>query len=137
MVTQLQKKNVLLMILLAIITYGIYIPFWFLNSKGAFNNLNSKEKISNGPIIFVLVIYIISAILLIPSILFMETEIGVMIGGIDSVINLVGGIAILIMSFKVRRIMNEHFKTNLSGVATFFFSFFYLQYKINRFLEQK
>ena len=137
MVTQLEKKNVLLMILLTIITYGIYIPVWFLNRKDSFNNLNSKEKISNGPIIFVLVIFIISAILLIPSVLFMETEIGVMIDGVDSLINLVGGITILVMSFKVRRIMNEHYKTNLSGVATFFFTFFYLQYKINRFGENK
>ncbi len=137
MVTQLQKKNVLLMILLTIITYGIYIPVWFLNRKDAFNSLNSKEKISNGPIIFVLIIFIISAILLIPSVLFMETEIGVMIDGVDLIISLVGGITILVMSFKVRRIMNEHYKTNLSGVATFFFTFLYLQYKINRFLENK
>ena len=135
--TQLEKKNVLLMIFLTIITYGIYIPVWFLKRKNAFNNLNSKEKISNGPIIFVLVIFVISAILLIPSVLFMETEIGTMVDGIDSIINLVGGITILVMSFKVRRIMNEHYKTKLSGVATLFFTFLYLQYKVNRFLENK
>jgi hypothetical protein len=135
--TQLQKKSVLLMIFLTIITYGIYIPVWFLNRKNAFNNLNSKEKISKGPIIFVLVLFIISAIILIPSILFTGTEIGAMIDMVDSAINLVGGITMLVVAFKVRRIMNEHYKTNLSVAATFFFSFYYLQYKINLFLENK
>ena len=137
MVTQLQKKNILFMILLTIITYGIYIPVWFLNRKDAFNNLNSKEKISNGTIIFVLVIFIISAILLIPSILFMETEIGAMIDGIDFIINLVGIILILEIAFKVRRIMNDHYNTNLSGIATALLSYLYFQYKINNFLDNK
>lgn len=75
--------------------------------------------------------------MLIPSVLFMETEIGTMIDGIDSIITLVSGISILILSFKVRRIMNEHYKINLSGVATFLFALFYLQYKLNRLLENK
>ncbi|KKT35828.1 MAG: hypothetical protein UW24_C0003G0029 [Parcubacteria group bacterium GW2011_GWA2_44_12] len=120
------------MLILTIITYGIYIPVWFLNRKDTFNNLNSKEKISNGTIIFALVIFIISAIALILSLLFMETKIGAMFDEIDSLVNLVGGITILAMSFKVRWIMKEHYKINLSGIATFFFIIFYLQYKINR-----
>ena len=106
------------MLILTIITYGIYIPVWFLNRKDTFNNLNSKEKISNGTIIFALVIFIISAIALILSLLFMETKIGAMFDEMDSLVNLVGGITILAMSFKVRWIMKEHYKINLSGIAT-------------------
>lgn len=134
---QLQKKNVLLMLLLVLITYGIYIPVWFLNRKDTFNDLDSREKLSGGPIIFLLIIFIISAVMLIPSILFMETELGIMIDALDRIITLVGGIIILVLSFKVRRILSEHYKTNLLGVATFFFTLFYLQYTINRFLENK
>ena len=131
MVTQLQKRNIVLMILLGIITHGIYFPVWFLNRKEAFNNLESKEKISNSPIIFVLIIFIISAVMFFPSALLSETEMGAMIDIVHLIISLVGGITILFMSFKVGRIMNEHYKINLSGVATFFFTCFYLQYKIN------
>jgi hypothetical protein len=132
---QLKKRNVLLMILLTLITYGVYIPVWFLNRKDSINNLNSKEKISAGPIIFLLIISIIYAIMLIPSILFTETSIGSIIDWIDIIINLAGSIIILIMSFKVRRILNEHYNTKISDIATFLFTFFYLQYKINRFNE--
>jgi len=137
MTTQLQKKNVLLVILCVLITYGIYIPVWFLNRKDTFNDLNSKEKLSNGPIIFLLIIFILSAIMLIPSILFIETEPGIMIDALNRIITLVGGIIILVLSFKVRKILSEHYKTNLLGVTTFFFTLFYLQYKINQFLENK
>ncbi|MBN1695277.1 DUF4234 domain-containing protein [candidate division WOR-3 bacterium] len=125
------------MLLLVLITYGIYIPVWFLNRKDTFNDLDSREKLSGGPIIFLLIIFIISAVMLIPSILFMETELGIMIDALDRIITLVGGIIILVLSFKVRRILSEHYKTNLLGVATFFFTLFYLQYTINRFLENK
>lgn len=137
MTPQLQKKDILSMILLTIITLGIYIPVWFLNRSYAFNNLNSKEKINNNLINFVLLMFTVSVMLLIPSILFTETETGTMIDRVDALINMAGGITLWVISFKVRKIMNEHYNTSLSGVATFFFSFFYLQYKINQFLENK
>jgi hypothetical protein len=134
---KLQKKGVLLMILLATVTYGIYVPIWFLNRRDSFNKLKSKRKISNGPMTVVLVLYIISAIILVPSFLFARTSLGITIDNIDSAISIFGIITILITSFKIRRILIDHYKTNISWVATFVFSFFYLQYKINRLIEKK
>jgi hypothetical protein len=58
---------------------------------------------------------------------------------IDNLISLTAGIVLLIQCFKVRRIFQQHFNDHLgrnisfSGVATFFFQIFYLQYKVNRF----
>jgi len=61
------------------------------------------------------------------------------LGVLSSILDLVAGITLLVQSFKVRRIFNDHFNVYLkrnipfSGVATFFFQIYYLQYKINRF----
>ena len=50
-------------------------------------------------------------------------------------------VILIILSFKVRRILREHLeghreeaegKIELSGLATFFFQIYYLQYRINR-----
>jgi len=54
--------------------------------------------------------------------------------GFDGII----GIILIVQGFKVRRIFINHFNSQLqgeisfSGVATFFFHIYYLQYKINR-----
>ncbi len=71
--------------------------------------------------------------------------------GISKVLQLVLGVLTLILAFKVRRILLDHseslrsgmFASNLmmeqqssfSSVATFFLGIWYLQYKINRFVE--
>ena len=58
--------------------------------------------------------------------------------GADRLITLIVAITLLVQSFKVRRILQEHFSESLgqtvsfSGVALFFFQIWYLQYKINR-----
>jgi hypothetical protein len=134
---QLQKKNVLLMILLVLITNGIYIPIWFLNRKDTFNDLNSKCKLSGVFIIFLLVLSLISTVMLISLILIMEAELTLMILTLDPLINWIEVIILLVLAFKVRRILSDPFKTNLLVSATFFFTLFFLQYKINRFLENK
>ncbi len=136
---QLQKK----MILLVLITGGIYIPVWFLNRKDTFNDLNSERKLSGIFIIFLLVLSIIPAIyivMLIFSIFILETDLIRIILTLDPLIDLInsaGGIILLILAFKVRLILSDHFKTNLLIIATFFFTLFFLQYTINRFLENK
>ena len=135
---QFEKTSILLMIFLSIITAGIYIPVWFLRRTDAINSLQSEEKLS--PDIFVFVI-IIDALGLLLS--FWEPG-----GGRDAarsfevisgILNWIAIITILVQAFKVRRIFDEHFNIRLrkympfSGLATFFFGIFYLQYEINRF----
>jgi hypothetical protein len=72
--------------------------------------------------------------------------------GVSKVCQLGFGILNLLMAFKVRRILLDHseaqrtgmFASNVtmeqqssfSSVATFFFGIWYLQYKINRFVEE-
>jgi hypothetical protein len=57
--------------------------------------------------------------------------------GFAQFLNLVAGIALLIQSFKVRRMLTEHLAArtgqpvSFSGPGTFFFQILYLQHKIN------
>jgi len=147
--SELKKMSVLLLIFLTVITVGIFSPVWFLKRRNEINNLQAKEKLGTGVFVFAIVVFSISLLVTLMS--------GAMEGlaeglgemnllltakGLDlfsRILDLVAGITLLVQCFKVRRIFNEHFNTHLqrgisfSGVATFFFQIFYLQYKINRF----
>jgi len=134
----MRKTSVLLMILLTIITYGIYFPIWFLRRQNLFNQLPVKEKLNSGAAIFVLIIYCISVFFIPVKLLTQNASLIDILNTIDTFISLLGGLIILILAFKVRRILNEYCNEHLgmnvpfSRVATFFFTIFYLQYKINR-----
>jgi hypothetical protein len=140
---ELKKTSIILMIILTAITAGIYWPIWFLTRRKAINTMQSREKLGSGVFVFAIVLFGIS--------LFIGLISGVMeelghksllvtgLGAFSGILHAVAAGAVLVQSFKVRRIFNEHFNTHLqraisfSGVATFFFIIYYLQYKINRF----
>ena len=139
---ELKKSSVILIMFLMVITAGIYYPVWFLKRRNAINNLQSNEKLSSGVFIFAIVLLSIS--LLLAFISGMSEGLGDMdtARGTDAFSNILGLVAVitlLVQCFKVRRIFNEHFNVYLkrdisfSGVATWFFQIYYLQYKINRF----
>lgn len=141
----LKNTPVILTLFLTLITAGIYYPCWFLTRRCQINKLHSREKLSNGLFILGIVIYSIS---LLPGILegIQEangtTEFLTIAEGLDSVdefLILFVGIIMVIQSFKVKRILRDHFddylrrNVSLSGLATFFFGIYYLQYKMNKF----
>lgn len=141
----LKNTPVILTLFLTLITAGIYYPCWFLTRRCQINKLHSREKLGNGLFILGIVIYSIS---LLPGILegIQEangtTEFLTIAEGLDSVdefLILFVGIIMVIQSFKVKRILRDHFddylrrNVSLSGLATFFFGIYYLQYKMNKF----
>jgi hypothetical protein len=144
-----KKTPVILTIIFTFITGGIYYPCWFLTRRDQINALHSQEKIGKGVFIFGIVIFSISLFLALVSGFLegMGEELGTaeflaMAKGVDTVdtlLSLVVGITLLVQCFKVRRIfrnhLNDHLGRNISfsGLATFFFQIYYLQYKINRF----
>lgn len=135
MFEELQKKSVLFLIFLVIITGGIYVPVWFLKQREAINDLNAKESLSDLPFIITIMLFAISLTLTISLEFIMDPVLHRSVEITVSLLNSVGGIIILVMSFKVRRIFYQHFNEKLSVAGTFFFTIYYLQYKINRFLE--
>jgi len=149
----IKKTSVILTIIFTIITAGIYYPCWFLTRRDQINTLHSDEKIGKGIFIFGIVVFSIALFLALVSGFLegMGEELGpaeflAMAKGVDainSLLSLVVGIILLVQCFKVRRIFRNHFNEYLgrnisfSGLATFFFQIYYLQYKINRFKKQK
>jgi hypothetical protein len=131
MAEKLERKNILLLLFLVLITYGIYVPIWFLNQKKALNSFVSK--VNNSYVYFLLVIYIFSGCMLIYSLFRGENE---LINLLDLIINLSGITTTIILSFQVREILNEHYESKVSGILTFLLTIFYLQYEINK-IEKK
>jgi len=145
----IKRTPVILTIIFEIITAGIYAPCWFLSRRDQINELQSDEKLGKGAFIFAIVILSISLFLMFVSGFLggMGDELGNAaflamaedVGAIEPLFTLVAAITLLVQCFKVKRIFRNHFNEHLgrnipfSGLATFFFQFSYLQYKINRF----
>jgi len=53
-----EEKSILLMLALSLITFGIYIPYWFLRQRDTLNRLSSSEKLGSGAATFVFVIFV-------------------------------------------------------------------------------
>ena len=148
----LRRTSVLLLIFLTFVTVAIYYPVWFLRRRRALNGLRSRDKLNTG--VFVVAIVLFSVGLLLMLMAWALEGFGEGLGrgdllavskgleGFAQFLNLVAGIALLIQSFKVRRMLTEHLAAHtgqpvsISGLGTFFFQILYLQYKINAILAR-
>ena len=138
---ELRHMPVLLLVLLTIVTGGIYTGVWFLRNRDALNALGSPEKVGKGMAIAIIVLAATSIVALIAEISATADRDPVsasMWKLVCSLLSLTAGIIALVAAFQVRRILRtcfherQHANIHFSGVLTFFFSTFYLQYKINR-----
>ncbi len=142
------------MILLTILTLGIYPPIWFLTRRRAFNSLQSREKLGWGAPAMALLLMLVSACL--PFVgsakwgSWVQAENA--LGPTHPLILLAAGIIMVVQCFKVRRILLDHlapreegmfsasirfqFDDLLSRVGTFFLSIFYLQSQINGLIKR-
>lgn len=147
---ELESCNVALVVALAFITFGLYYPVWFLRRRSGINSLHSSEKIGVG--IFAAVLALLSLTLLLDLSQGYFTSAGMSwLRWFNIIIWFLSSVLLLIQAFKVKRILEEHAEkssrglfggsislaqeSSLSGVATFFFGIFYLQYKINKIIE--
>ena len=132
----LKKRSVLLMILFSALTLGFYFPFWFLTRRESLNRLSRGKEISFGMCIAILVMASLSLLLF--------TGTGQQLP--SYMLDVGTWITTLVLSFRVKDILNDtllkHRKEQapiflapqeeVAGIFTFFFTIFYLQYKINR-----
>jgi len=139
----LEKKSVIGMIILTIITLGIYIPIWLFKRREKLNSLNSKMKAGKTVIFIILVLQIIGIIIIFaPFFLTHENLSDVSMTfkkfeNYQSWVSFFAALAVLKASFDIRSIIRDHFNTQLSGAGTFFFTIFYLQYKINQLTQSE
>jgi len=141
----LRRRSVVLMIVLTLLTFGVYYPIWFLRRRAGLNRLNSPRKLQLWP--FVIVIAWLACQFIAGIVAGLNGQpIGGSLAILFNIVQLAVGILLLVQSFFTKDILEDHLSgpgddipnplfvetLKLSGVMTFFFQIFYLQYVINR-----
>lgn len=143
--TGLRRRGVATMIVLTIATFGLYYPIWFLRRRAALNQLDSPRKLAAWPFALALAI----AVLRLAVALAVGTPPPGEPSPIVALVTLAQfavGILVIVQCFFIKDILEDHVappigggglghvsdgSAKLSGLMTFFFSIFYLQYIIN------
>ena len=139
----LTRKSIWLMIFLTLMTLGIYVPYWCLTRHQRFNALSSTAKFTQTTLLIWLLWFIVDAVFIIVLIATPQSETVQSLEVIETILNLVAAIFGVILAFRARRILLEHLAfigqndTTMSGILTFFFGFFYIQYNINRLIPRQ
>ena len=148
--TGLKRRSVILMIVLTIVTFGFYYPIWFLRRRAALNRLDSPRKLQRWPFLVLFAFYVFQffvglASRSVPA----EQTIGFEANLILNLGQLGVGLLIVLQCFFIKEILEDHCagrpedsvsislsvdRTKLSGLLTFFFQIYYLQYAINRYI---
>lgn len=145
----LKQRSVLLMIVFTVVTLGLYYPIWFLRRRKALNGLNSSKKVALWPVLLFGASFAVEFILgMIAGGAPVEETVGAIPMAFLIVLRLTVGISMIWQYFVIKDILEDHLnspddgtipsvfveRVQLSGLATFFLSIFYLQYTINRHL---
>jgi len=127
-----KPKRVLVMIFLTVVTLGIYVPFYFREMKKTTDKLQTTQKLNSGMIGALFIMSFLNALRIVVEYLypgFFKDMWGV---------HLFYLVMVWIVTFEFRDILKEHFnfiqkqKISFNVPETFIFTFFYLQYQINR-----
>jgi len=151
------EKPVILLVLLSIITLLFYPFFWYLERSSELNNLRTRTKMGKAlPILliltFVIILGLISGGLIymivkdnlpteIISLSELPNTIQIMIYAVAALIA-INLLLQIISAFKARKILNEAIinkgeNLKVSWFFTLIFNFLYLQYEINRIVNDK
>ena len=137
-VVPLKRSSVIAVVLLSLLTGGLYTGIWYLRRRKSLNSLDSASKLGvTGPAILLI---LTTAYLMLPA-----------ASTAGTITLLAVGVTNLAMAFTVRWMLVDHLRGvitavlpqssalqaqyNPSSVLTFFLNIFYLQYKINELVE--
>jgi hypothetical protein len=150
----LEDSSVLGVVLLSILTLGIYQPIWFMTRRKALNNLHSGEKLGMFRLSVALAGFLAGVCIPIVGSFrwgsWVQAENA--LGPLHPLILLVAVIILVAQGFKVRHILLDHLAPRAEGMfsasirfqyddmisrmGTFFLGIIYLQYKINSLLNR-
>ncbi|MEX2017180.1 MAG: DUF4234 domain-containing protein [Candidatus Pacearchaeota archaeon] len=145
-----QKKSVALLVFLSIITLGIYSIMWYIKRAPEINNLNTTKKLTKKIPVTLLILTILQ--ILIAIFIFVLTIISIFTLSLGSFlaylvyvlygISAIMAILFLVVAFNFHSAINEVLekkgtKRKLSVVFTIFFNYLYLQYELNRAIEDR
>ena len=143
----LKRRRVIVMVVFMIITFGLYYLVWWFRRRPGLNRLNSPKKLPLWPLLLVTALFTIQWFL---GVFAGTTPVEQVIGAggalLITLFQFVVGIVMIIQSFRVKDMIEDHAtpdnesgpmfveQVKLSGLMTFFFSIFYLQWAINRYV---
>ena len=154
-----KKKSVFLLFLFSFITAHIYSYVWYIKRSNELNNLQTQSKLKEGIAFLSLIIYLLLILTAIGMSLTAKitgqdlasqqlsniAEIPItflVLYVILAILAITLFILVLFMSFRTRKILNESLaskgsKIKTSWFLTLIFNFYYLQYEINRIIDDR
>ena len=143
----LKYRSLWLMIVFFLISFGVYPLIWFFRRRPGLNRLDSPRKLPMWPLLLAVAFLGVEFVLgLVAGSEPVPDVIGPVGSGVMTVLQLVVGITMIIQCFRIRDIIQDHAtpppnpderfvqQVQLSGLMTFFFSIFYLQWAINKYV---
>jgi hypothetical protein len=145
----LKRRSVVLMVLLVFLTLGIYYPLWFFRRRPGLNRLDSPRKLALWPpVLFAFYFALEMVVKILSGDQTPAQAFGSGVGIVMPVLQLSTAIVMIVQCFAIKDIIEDHAqgpddggdaglfksKLELSGLMTFFFSIFYLQYAINKYV---
>jgi uncharacterized protein DUF4234 len=142
----LKRRSVWLMILFTFVTFGLYYLIWFFRRRPGLNRLDSPSKLPLWPLLSLAAWWVVQ---LVVAIVTGDRPIEDVLGGAVAIALFVFqfaiGITMIVQCVKVKNMIEDHAAppagssmfaehVQLSGIMTFFFSIFYLQWAINRYV---
>jgi len=148
-----KKKSVFILWLLTTITFGIYQAVWYLKRTPEFYNLGTQKKIKKKiPLTLLIVDVCMITFIIITPLTISLTDMGnfgqkistfqLILFTLLIICSLLRLFFAIYLAFISRTIINQaieqkEIRVKISGLFTLIFNFLYLQYEINRILEDR
>jgi Domain of unknown function (DUF4234) len=142
----LKERRVLVMIVLVIITLGFYYLVWWFRRRPGLNRLDSPQKLALWPLLLLTAQFVMQFVIgLIQGFSPEQDVIGETARPFITLFQFAVSIVIIVQTFKIKHMIEDHTqvlpsermfveRAELSGLMTFFFSIFYVQWAINRYV---
>ncbi len=124
-----QQRSVLLLLVLSVVTLGIYPAFWYLRRQPFLDSLDASKKLGGLPIVLVATTFGLFFVGFFVE--FVHAS-----DGISRIAQLADGIFNLFVAFRAAAILRSDFARtgrmlHISGAGVFFFGMLYLQHVLN------
>jgi hypothetical protein len=136
----LKRRSVVLMIVLVIVTLGLYYPIWILRTRRGLNNLNASGTVGATASVVLLALYLVWVPLQFGTAVLQMSGNAEQLRAVktmETVLCLATSILQLFLTFRIKHMLEEHLlrmtceSSQLSAILTSTLSIFYLQRVIN------
>jgi len=136
--TMLGDTSPVLVAVFTLLTFGLYLPVWYLGRLSRLNGLNSAAKLSNRSAYLLLGLYLMNASGVLSFVGGSDIQSALMLNTLGHALTLVTGMILISLRLRVREILREQYgprfsaQAVLSWIASVILGEIYLQAKMNR-----